>query len=90
MKNIYNFSKIDILKADGCTEKEAKKYLEKGTTIYSPEDYLSMLSDCPDISEEFGIYKIDHIIEKCKNKETIGDTNFTEYEEIPCVIEYVL
>ena len=90
MKNIYEFSEIDILKADGCTQKEAEKHLKNGATIYSPEDYFSMLKDFPEIAEEFGIFELEQVIKKCENNETSGDTDFTEYKGIPCVIEYIL
>ena len=89
MKNIYSFDEIEVLKADNCTEKEAKKHLEKGTTIYSPEDYLQMLKDC-NLREEMGITGIQQILERCKTNSQIGDTNFLEFRGIPCVIEYIL
>lgn len=90
MKNIYEFSEIDILKADGCTQKEAEKHLKNGATIYSSEDYLGMLKDFPEIAEEYGIFDTEQIVKKCENNETLGDAVFMKYNGIPCVIEYVL
>lgn len=90
MKNIYSFDKIEVLKADNCTEKEAKKHLEKGTTIYSPEDYFSMLQEFTEVAEEMGITGIQQILERCKTNSQISDTNFLQFRGIPCVIEYIL
>lgn len=90
MKTIYDFDKIEVLKADGCNEKEAEKHLKSGTTIYTPEDYFSMLQDFQEVAEEHEIEKIEQIIEKCKAETRSGDTFFTEYGGVPCVIEYVL
>lgn len=90
MKNIYSFDKIEVLKADGCTASEAKKILEKGATIYTPEDYFAMLEENPEVAEEMGIAEIQQVLEKCKTNSQIGDTNFLEFRGIPCVIEYIL
>ena len=90
MKNIYSFDKIEVLKADGCTASEAKKFLEKGAAIYTPEDYFAMLAENPEVAEEMGITGIQQILERCKTNSQIGDTNFLEFRGIPCVIEYIL
>lgn len=90
MKDIYAFDKADVLKADGCTEKDAERFLQKGTAIYSPEDFFSMLKDSPETAKQFGCSGVDEVIKKCKSGFMVGDTSFTEYEGVPCVIEYVL
>lgn len=89
VKSIYDFSEVEVLKADNCTEKEAKKHLEKGTTIYSPEDYLQMLKDC-NLCEEMGLFNVLEIEKYCKQNKRIYDTFFTVFKSFPCVIEYVL
>ena len=90
MKNIYDFNEINIMMENGCTRRDAEEHLKKGVTIYSPEDYLSMLREFPEVAEEMGISEIDQILKKCESGERIGDTIFTEYRKIPCIIEYVL
>ena len=90
MANIYSYNAIDVLKADGCSDKEAKAHLEKGTTIYTPEDYDKLLKDCPELAEEMNISGVDQILEMCKSDKRIVDTYFTTYKNIPCVVEYVL
>ena len=90
MKNIYTFSEIEIMMENGCTRKDAEEHLKKGVTIYSPEVYFYMLQEFPEVAEEMGISEIEQILEKCKSGERIGDTIFTEYRKIPCIIEYVL
>lgn len=36
MKDIYAFDKADVLKADGCTEKDAERFLQKGMQYTAP------------------------------------------------------
>ena len=90
MKNIYNFSEIEIMMENGCTRRDAEEHIKKGVTIYSPEAYFYMLQEFPEVAEEMGISEIEQILEKCEFGERIGDTIFTEYRNIPCIIEYVL
>ena len=90
MKNIYDFNEINIMMENGCTRRDAEEHLKKGVTIYSPEDYFSMLREFPEIAEEMGISEIEQILEKCESGGRIGDTIFTKYKGFPCIIEYVL
>lgn len=49
-----------------------------------------MLKDSPETAKQFGCSGVDEVIKKCKSGFMVGDTSFTEYEGVPCVIEYVL
>lgn len=87
---IYDYAEIDVLKSDGCSEREAKKYLAKGTSIYSPKDCFQMLKDFPAVAAEVGISEEAQVSERCQKGEQMGDTHFTSYKGAPCVIEYVV
>ena len=41
MEQLPSMSDLEVLMADGCTEKEAKRFLATGTIVYNLEDYIS-------------------------------------------------
>lgn len=97
IKNAYGFPPEYILQDDGCTRKEAKDHLSRGTTIYIPEEYALMLSEMEDSGEYFEDMGIDpegNILEQvqkyCREGRHKGDTSFDNVQGIPYVIEYVL
>lgn len=83
MKNL----EIEVLIFDKCTKKEAKHYLEKGTTVFNPDDYFEMLKDYG-LLESMNIKNKSDIIDMCKKSYKCEDTSFLMYNDIPYIIEY--
>lgn len=70
-------------------KKEAEYFLEKGTTVYNPNDYFLMLKE-GNMLEMMNINNELDIINMCKKGFKCEDTSFLMYNDLPYVIEYVL
>ena len=80
---------IGILKADGCTESEAKKYLENGTVIFEESDLRDNFSYYMqewDIDEE----EREEYKTMLDSKKPLRDWGVVEYQGTVCFIQYVL
>ena len=80
---------IDILKADGCTESEAKKYLENGAVIFEESDlrdnFSCYMQEWDIDEEEQEEYKA-----MLDSKKPLRDWGVVEYQGAACFIQYVL
>lgn len=99
MKNIYDFDKAEVLMNDKCTKEEAKKHLNKGACIYTPEDFLKNyvceFYNVDEALEEFGVSSLDDLLSACKSGNLSADCIssgifYHEGKEIPYVITYCL
>ena len=85
---------IEILKADNCTEEEAIRHLEKGTTIYeSIDEYIDSLKETVSRDEE--AFKEEYgsegeIKESFKKKGRYLDSPLVRFEGKDYIIDYAL
>lgn len=80
---------LGILMLDGCTEEEAKKHLENGTTVFDGEDLAEHLEDYMD---EWNIPEEDRqeYVDMIEGGEPVEGWSVVEYEHRAFYIAYVL
>lgn len=80
---------IEVLKMDGCTESEAKKHLENGTTVFEDTDFEKNLESYLD---EWNIDEEDRAEYRrmVAEKKPITDWGIVEHDEKTYYIQYCL
>ena len=100
MNSCETHQELEILIEDGCTKDEAKRHLERGSLVVSPEAFVEDFLACPeedggytedDLFEKFGYHSFSEILKACKNG-LFHDECFSSllYNDTPYVIIYCL
>lgn len=97
--DIREFDQIDVLMSDGCTRTEAKRRLNRGSSVLTPEDFVREYvanSDAQhDILDEAGCETLEEFLDVCKSgKLGLEDISNGIYSDggksYPYVIAYAL
>lgn len=80
---------IEVLKMDGCTESEARKHLENGTTVFEDIDFENNLESYLD---EWNIDEEDRAEYRrmVAEKKPVTDWGIVEHDEKTYYIQYCL
>lgn len=98
-KSIYDIDKVSVLMDDHCTREEAERHLERGTCVWTPEDFVSIFvadSDAPSyFLESSGCSSLDDLLEKCRSGILVADDISNGFyrdgdDLLPYVITYCL